>query len=295
MNVLLVGLGGIGMGYDIHQKDCIQTHARAIDRAGPSLFCAVDPDASARLTFEKHYQWRAYVSCDLLPSDIHWDLIVIASPTQQHLWDIQWAYRQKPVVILVEKPLTQSLRELREVETLVASGNVNVMVNLIRNYDPDTAQALRRFDSTRPISGVVHYSKGFVHNGIHFLTLLMKHFGTLVSGMLLQSDHRGVVARLQIGVVDVVFLPNEQASSLNGMSLRQGGMEVTLVDGGRYILTADGGEPLLRINAGFKEYQANVFEQVKRVMAGDGDDSFALTIQAQRLMMGLMDGRRVNV
>ena len=60
---MIIGLGGIGMGYDLNlvPKKNIYTHARAFsEHSSVSLLCAVDKDPARRGIFEHHYNKPAY-------------------------------------------------------------------------------------------------------------------------------------------------------------------------------------------------------------------------------------------
>lgn len=294
MNVLLIGLGGIGLQYDLAHPGRVQTHARAVSEHKPQRFCAVDPDPAARQCFEASYSGQAYADCASLPTGVHWHVIIIGSPTRFHLENCQWALEQQPDLILMEKPLAHSAEELRIMDRLVARGKSRIMVNLIRNYDPLSLSVLSQLDFHEPVSGLVHYAKGFLHNGIHFLTFLMKYFGAVESAAVLMPSSERPVVQMRLGAANVVFLPNDANSRLNGLSLRQGSTEISWIDGGRSILRVSEHGSVLEANVGFDRYQARVFKQALRVLDGADDDSYALASQAQKIMIGLLKQEAVE-
>ena len=86
--MLIIGLGQIGMGYDLHHNDAtsqIYTHARAFSQHPDfSLIAAVDPDKNLRETFEQKYQCPAYAKVDEALKSHKPHLVIIAVPTQYH-------------------------------------------------------------------------------------------------------------------------------------------------------------------------------------------------------------------
>ena len=85
--VLLVGLGAVGMGYDLNPPSDtrVATHARAFTvQASFGPLSAVDTDADQRRAFDETYGGRSYGS--LLEAIAHHRprIVVIATPTPTH-------------------------------------------------------------------------------------------------------------------------------------------------------------------------------------------------------------------
>jgi len=282
MNVVLIGLGGIGMQYDLGFPGRVQTHARALQSLEPLNWYAVDPDENVRCEFECHYDGRTVSDLGGLPQGVRWDLIVIASPTDRHELDLDWACEQSPSLILLEKPVTASESELARIESRVSQSGCKIMVNLIRNYEPTTQRWLGRIPSTGQVTVQVNYAKGLIHNGIHFLTLLMHAFGPIDRIEALTRSPDRPVVRVDMGRVTAFFIPNDADSALNGMSIRQGAAEWTWVQGGRYLLEVTPEITSLQFNEEFHRYQHHVLAQAKKIIGGAPDDSFRLAVDAQR-------------
>ncbi len=289
MNVLLIGLGGIGLKYDLEHPDRVQTHARAIAGIKPDLFIAIDPSFTARQFFETAYQGQAKASLAEVSDEIRWDLIVIASPTELHATHLEWACAKQPRLILLEKPVTANETELEKIERIVRETGCRVMVNLIRNYDPGTLEWLGKIPSEGAVTCQVHYSKGLVHNGIHFITLLMKTFGVITETEVLSLHPDRPAVKMMMGRAEVYIIPNLETSPFNGMSIRQGDLELEWVNGGRYLLETQAGASRLVHNLPFERYQAQVLDRALEVMAGAEDDSYALAIEAQRAISRLLN------
>lgn len=191
---MIVGLGQIGMGYDLgssSEKE-IYTHARAFSlHPAFSLQCAVDPDKNRRDLFERHYHATAFDSVHVALEEFSPDLVVIASPTSQHCSSIRDVLaNSKPKIILCEKPLAYDLQEALEIVRLCESSKVKLYVNYMRRVDPGALEIKNRIDTGQiaaPIKGVVWYSKGLFNNGSHFFNLLEFWLGQFVKAQMLDG------------------------------------------------------------------------------------------------------------
>jgi len=182
-----VGLGKIGMGYDLHLpiEGFVHSHARALC-LHPSfeLSCAVDPDNARRQMFENTYHVPAYSTISEALSNHVVDFGVIATPTEMHLQGLQELLGSAgPKAILCEKPLSYKVSDSRRMISECKKRNVQLYVNYMRRSEPGAIEVKRRIDSAQiigPIKGVVWYSKGFLHNGSHFVNLLEYWLGDVI-------------------------------------------------------------------------------------------------------------------
>jgi predicted dehydrogenase len=184
--VAIVGLGNIGMLYDrcLPATTHALTHARAF-RQHPDfrLVVAVDPDPALRRDFELTFQVPAYASIGDVPVDIKVDVVVVASPTETHADIIDSFLIRSPLrAILCEKPLAYGIDIARAMEERCQSAGVPLFVNFIRRADPGVLEIKSRIESGQiamPFKAVAWYSKGLLHNGVHFADLLSFWFGPI--------------------------------------------------------------------------------------------------------------------
>lgn len=176
--VLLVGLGQIGMGYDLHldSREAVYTHARALSRHPRfDLIAGVDPDAERCQLFEKTYGCPAYRDVDSALVRHAAAVVTIACPTQFHGAVLRQVLgRGTPRVILCEKPLSQDVNDAEAMAQSCAERGVTLYVNYTRRSDPGVIEIKKRLDSGQmgtPAKGVAWYSKGFLHNGSHLFNL----------------------------------------------------------------------------------------------------------------------------
>lgn len=222
-DALIVGLGNIGLGYDLASDtaNTIKTHARAFhlhDRF--NLKGGVDCNQAARRSFQAHYDRNAYEDLETALSNTTPHVIVVASPTDSHLEDVRTIVRHAaPRAIVCEKPLSLNLREAAEIVALCNAHHIDLYVNFIRRADPAVLEIGHRFDSGRiskPVKGVVWYSKGFVHNCSHFFDLMSFWLGeprshcVISPGRLLPSGDRTPDVQVTFAGGSIVFLAVEE-------------------------------------------------------------------------------------
>lgn len=190
---LLIGLGQIGMTYDLKldSSAAVYTHARAISlHPAFELISAIDPSPTQRLLFEKYFKRPAYAEIeDSLEAGIP-SVVIIASPTETHSKILAEVLRLKPKAILCEKPLSFSLLEARKMVKDCENADVKLYVNYMRRVDPGAIEVKRRIDSnliSAPIKVNAWYSKGLINNGSHFFNLLEFWLGDFINGKILDA------------------------------------------------------------------------------------------------------------
>ena len=186
LGVLIVGLGRIGMEYDL-DLDPVQyvySHARAFSQhADFHLAAAVDPDLQKRQTFVQSYHCPAYADIETALDRHQPGLVVIATPTPRHKETLEKVLnKSRPKVVLCEKPLSYDLEDGRFMVKACAEKGISLYVNYIRRSAPGAIEVKRLLDSGTikvPVKGVAWYSKGFLHNGSHFFNLMEYWLGPM--------------------------------------------------------------------------------------------------------------------
>ncbi len=198
--VLVLGLGQIGMGYDLglNSDTCVFTHARAFSRH-PSfeLIGAIDPVADKRTAFEQKYYAPAYCDVDAALRLQSPHVVIVAGPTSSHCALLKKILDQShPLAVLCEKPLSDDLQEAKAMVELCEKRGVRLYVNYIRRSDPGVIEIKRRMESgeiTGPFKGIVWYAKGFLHNASHFFNLLEYWLGPMSRYAVLSfGEKRGI-------------------------------------------------------------------------------------------------------
>lgn len=183
---LIIGLGHIGMGYDLllSQERAVYTHSQAFSvHQMFELSGAVDSSMERRSMFEEHFKIKAYGDVSSAVKELRPDVVVISSPTGSHCKLVKEVLdHTKPRVILCEKPLAYDLADAIILVQSCVNKGVKLFVNYMRRSDPGAIEVKQRITQGQiagPIKGIVWYSKGFIHNGSHFFNLMQFWLGSV--------------------------------------------------------------------------------------------------------------------
>ena len=140
VSTLIIGLGKIGMGYDLRLDSGkhIYSHARAFSLHPKfQLIGGVDPDRQQCRIFTETYGCPAYGDVETALGKHQPDLVVIAVPTRYHGQVLrQVLERLRTGTILCEKPLSCDLSEAKSMVLSSATCGVRLYVNYMRRSDP---------------------------------------------------------------------------------------------------------------------------------------------------------------
>ena len=186
-SALLIGLGDIGLNYDLltRKENLIQTHAKALHlHSGFELLGGVDIDIDACSKFTKTYDIESFNSLEDALLRLKPDLVILAIPTQVHLETIKKIIRHhKPLSILCEKPMGGDLGQCQEITQICKKLDISLYTNYIRTCMPGGKKVKELIETSiinSPMKCVVWYSKGLKHNGSHFINLMSYWFGNCI-------------------------------------------------------------------------------------------------------------------
>ncbi len=227
-NVLIVGLGRIGMGYDLdldHSK-YVYSHVSAFNQHNDfNIVGGVDIDSKLGKIFEEKYGSIFYENIQKALQCSQPDIVVIAVSTEFHdqvLKDI--VKYSKPKVVLCEKPLSYNTEEAHSMQKLCKDNNIQLFVNYMRNSLPDSIEIKNKIENGEYFGlfkGVAWYSKGLIHNGSHFVNLLTYWLGPIKEshcidkGRLLDNQDIESDFSLSFERGSVVFLATEEKNFSN--------------------------------------------------------------------------------
>lgn len=294
LDVMIIGLGQIGMGYDI-ALDPIEyaySHARAFSQhAEFELLGGVDPDRQRREIFSRTFGRPAYANVESALTKHRPIVVIIAVPTRLHGVIVKEVLSlSRPLAMLCEKPLSYDLAEAQEIVQSCAAQNVSLYVNYMRRSDVGVIEVKRRLDAGEiglPVKGVAWYSKGLQHNGSHFVNLLEYWLGPVLGAVVLnrgrlwgdQDPEPDVEVKFEHGTI-VFLAAREEAYSHYTLELISPNGRLRYEQGGRVIqwqsacadtrlpgYTVLSGTPE-EIRTGMDRYQWHVAEQIARALNG---------------------------
>jgi len=175
IKAVLLGIGNIGLNYDLEFDAQILTHAKALyTHPRFELVAAVDPNPQQGKLFSEKYQLPAYRSFN--EQDFEGvDLFVIAAPVSEHFHLFKRCISYRPKCIVCEKPLVENESDLNAMFQLANSHHCYLITNYIRRFLPGVMQlknALQahRFGKMKNIIGL--YSRGYNAIGCHLVDLI---------------------------------------------------------------------------------------------------------------------------
>jgi len=194
VKVLVIGLGDIAMGYDLGRKDVTWSHIGAINNHPHfQVVAGIDPDIETHNKFRKLTDAKAYSHLEVFLQSNHdaIDLVVIASPTHCHIQDYKLVKSLSVKLVLMEKPLVAPGENIEKFMSEIESGP-RVLVNLFRLYQSQINTVLQDIAKHGPSQINIRYSKTIEHSGIHFITLIIRHFGSCLAKRLVKVSNEVV-------------------------------------------------------------------------------------------------------
>ena len=113
----IIGLGKIGLDYDLNKKNQIKTHSKSLfTNKNFSIVGGVDKNFTRRTIFQKEYNLNSYSSIDKMFKFNKPEFIVISTPTETHKKVFDEISKYNSVkLILFEKPISYNLNNLKKI------------------------------------------------------------------------------------------------------------------------------------------------------------------------------------
>ena len=178
LNVLLIGLGNIGICYDVFEDRLIsgqtKTHAKAIlDSSEFELASLEDFSAEKLASAQKIIATTFGKSIQVLSDGFVPDLAVIAVNTSQHLAVVE-SLTTSPKVLIIEKPAGSSSSECLRISAWGLQNNVQIFINYFRRFlscSVETKLYLRDINAGAFISAEINAYGSLLNIFSHFIDL----------------------------------------------------------------------------------------------------------------------------
>jgi predicted dehydrogenase len=313
-NCLVIGLGQIGLKYDIGlSEEYVLTHSRSVDSHPEfELVGGVDKNKINRDTFVKNYGKPVYSDIKKGILETKPSIIIISSPTSTHLSILDNIIEaSSPKAILCEKPLDSDPNNASEMIKKCSDNDIQLFVNYIRRCDPGSLQIKKMIDMgkiNKPIKGIVWYSKGLKNNGSHFINLLESWFGecTNVKNIskgksYIDLEDNDYDFTLSFQNVEIIFYSSlENSNSYNSIELMSSSGRLLYENGGDKIFwqavnesnLLDSDKKLIQEN--MNKYQYNVLNSISNVLKNKntsisrGEDAY----KTQKTIMRIINGEK---
>ena len=194
--VIIVGLGNIGMNYDLYKENdnLILTHAKSFFlNKNFEIIAGVDKDKQNSNNFSKKYKIKVFNNLEDAVNFSLPDVIVISTNTSTHNLFLEKIVNLKlsNILILCEKPISNNTN--KSIQILENHKNLNnlVFVNYMRRSDPGVNEIKEKFKLKKissPYRGVCFYTGGVYNNGSHLIDLMSYWFGEIKSYKLISRS-----------------------------------------------------------------------------------------------------------
>jgi hypothetical protein len=171
---LVVGLGNIGLNYDIDKKKDILSHSKALTQnSNYELIGGVDINLKKIKKFTQIYKKPSFNSLDKALLRLKPELIVVACNTEHHFETIKKIKKCKSLkYLLLEKPGTYDFKKLIKIFSFFEKKNVKVYINYFRLFDDYYTDIGRKIKKNKNLEIFVFYSRGIFNNCSHFISFI---------------------------------------------------------------------------------------------------------------------------
>lgn len=177
----LIGCGRIGYIFDRENKTKNNlSHFSALRKNNKIKLEAIsDKQESIRNEISTKYNIKAYENYIDLVKNHTLDLIVIATPDETHYKIALNVLKFNPKLVFIEKPIGCNFSEVKKIVDLYSKEQVKIMVNYSRRFfNPFQKWGRMIKDSELIINNIfIKHTGTLIHNGIHFLDLVIFFFG----------------------------------------------------------------------------------------------------------------------
>lgn len=183
---VIIGAGKIAAGYDTPKSKVVLTHAHALsNNPRIELVGIADTDSGRGNVEAKKWKTAYWADVHAMLAEVNPDIIVIATPNETHKDLLLEAFKAKPKVIVVEKPVVNEKNEMSIIRRAGVKAGVPVIVNFRRRFDSTVSEirdGLIKGTYGEVLGANALYSKGILHNGSHMIDLARYLFGEMTSG-----------------------------------------------------------------------------------------------------------------
>ena len=136
LKTIIIGLGGIGLDYDLKKRDRIFSHAKSVSQSKNfDLIAGIDLVKMKRRIFSKIYKKPSFSNLIYLKKkNISFDLVIISVDTDKHLKIIKQLRSFNFKYCILEKPGGKNFREFKIILNILKRKGVKILLNYPRNY-----------------------------------------------------------------------------------------------------------------------------------------------------------------
>jgi len=175
INTLLIGLGSVGLNYDLVVQNHVLTHAKSLFlNKRINLISGVDNDKKKLDLFNKKYGLKSFRNLNKALNFANYEFAVISVSTN-NLSKIfnKIKNHQALKYILIEKPGSSSLKEFVDILQYCEKKRIKLFINYNRSFFKPLMNEFTFLKNCRNFKIIHTYSRGLFNNGSHFLNLVL--------------------------------------------------------------------------------------------------------------------------
>lgn len=188
---VIIGCGRIGTGFDSPSDATALTHANAYTRSNHfQLVGLYDNDLEKSKEASVKWKVNSFDDFDEMMARTKPDVISICVSTPYHAYYLRKALGYDLKLVILEKPLTDDLKESEELVRLYEEKKLPILVNYTRRFVPgfqNFRERILKGDLGEIFNVSLKYSKGILNNGSHAIDLCRFLFGDLINGHIVHS------------------------------------------------------------------------------------------------------------
>lgn len=181
----VIGCGRIGCGFNDKSKK-IRTHAKAYTKnQNTELTALCDIDKEKIIKYAKKFNVKnTFIETKKMYSELNLNCISICTLVETHLALVEEASKNKIQGILLEKPISNNLRDAKKIIQICNKKKIKLLINHQRRFDP-FYHTLRKFLQTKILGDVqiinIYYGGGISNTGSHIFDILRLLIGEVKS------------------------------------------------------------------------------------------------------------------
>jgi len=181
----IIGLGRIGCGFDDDpNKKSINTHAGAyVSKKNVKLVALCDIDTFKLTKYGKKYNVsELYTDYKKMFTESQLDCVSICTLSDSHLEIVKEAVKHNVKGIFLEKPISNSLSDAKEIVRICKKHKVKLQIDFQRRFDP-FYHLVKKIVTDKKFGKIqhssIHYGAGIANTGSHFFDLIRFLFGDI--------------------------------------------------------------------------------------------------------------------
>ncbi len=182
INSVLIGCGAIGFFNDYHKyKKATFSHFKSMYKSDLfNLLAIMDKDQEKLNMIKKKYKINTYRNYFSMLRENRVDLIVIATPDETHIKILKEVVSFKPKIVLCEKPISNNLKDIKKIISLYKKNKIHLLVNYSFRFNSDF-NTIKEMLVSKKFGKIIKlnatYSRGYFHNGCHYVDFALWLFG----------------------------------------------------------------------------------------------------------------------